>query len=235
LKATAERYLRYFGRAKDLPGVKELFQSKKKEEEEENQMVVHYRKFVGQGPAYFGDLDETDGTLLEFEQEAEEAGEPSSFSCQKAFNLARCSAFSDWEEAYLNIRTAIGIPVDEDPPRMPRWNVTRHPPTSHPPAPDQPSAKRKLRDADSIIVDAEDLKRAKTSTREAPTLTSSMTPSADDAARAAAAFIPFLNSEDLAPPQLPSRDEMEDVLLGLRKKALMSEYFGGGGEAVETK
>ena len=227
---------RYFGRAKDLPGVKELFQSKKKEEEEENQIVLHYKRFVGQGPGYFGDLDESDETLLEFEREAEEAGEPLLFLCHKALHLARVP---DWEEAHLNIRAVLRLPVDEDPPKMARWNVTRHDPTSHPPAPDQPSAKRKVRDdsgdgPDSIMAEAEDLKRVKTSTRDASTLNSTTTPSAEDAARAAAAFISFLTAEDLAPPKLPTREEMENVLLGLRKRALMSEYFGGRSEAAEA-
>jgi pre-mRNA-splicing factor ISY1 len=67
---------RYFGRAKDLPGVKELFASRKKEEEEENQALSYYKKFMNQGPSYFGDLDESDGKLLEYEQEAEEEGTP---------------------------------------------------------------------------------------------------------------------------------------------------------------
>lgn len=67
-------YVRYFGRAKDLPGVRELFQSKKKEEDEENVAQAFYKKFTTQGPAYFGDLDEQDGTLLEYERQAEEEG-----------------------------------------------------------------------------------------------------------------------------------------------------------------
>ena len=66
--------VRYFGRAKELPGVRELFQSRAKEEDEENQVHAFYKKFMGQGPAYFGDLDEQDGTLLEFERSAEEEG-----------------------------------------------------------------------------------------------------------------------------------------------------------------
>lgn len=66
--------IRYFGRAKDLPGVRELFQSRKKEEEEENQALAYYKKFMKQGPGYFGDLDENSGKLLEFEREAEQEG-----------------------------------------------------------------------------------------------------------------------------------------------------------------
>ena len=67
---------RYFGRAKDLPGVRELFQSKKNEEEEESQAFAYYKKFMGQGPAYYGDLDETQGPdgILAYERTAEEDG-----------------------------------------------------------------------------------------------------------------------------------------------------------------
>jgi pre-mRNA-splicing factor ISY1 len=57
-----------------LPGVKELFEGRKKEEEEENIAQNYYKKFTGQGPAYYGDLDEHDGKLLEFEQQTEDDG-----------------------------------------------------------------------------------------------------------------------------------------------------------------
>ena len=68
------RAARYFGRAKDLPGVRELFQSQKKEVEEENQALAHYKRFMNQGPQYYGDLDESSGKLLEFERAAENDG-----------------------------------------------------------------------------------------------------------------------------------------------------------------
>lgn len=45
-------------------------------------------------------------------------------------------------------------------------------------------------------------------------------------AEAAAAYIPFLTADNLLPPTLPTREEMEAVLLDLRKKALVEEYFG---------
>lgn len=66
---------RYFGRAKELPGVKELFQGRKKEEDEENQALAFYKKFQQQGPAYYGDLDEKDEQLIKFERKTEEEGE----------------------------------------------------------------------------------------------------------------------------------------------------------------
>jgi pre-mRNA-splicing factor ISY1 len=48
-------------------------------------------------------------------------------------------------------------------------------------------------------------------------------------AQAAASYIPFLTTEDLLPPKMPTREEMETVLLELRKQALVEEYFGGNG------
>lgn len=48
--------------------------SKKKEEDAENQAQAFYKKFTNQGPAYFGDLDEADGKLVEFELQAEDEG-----------------------------------------------------------------------------------------------------------------------------------------------------------------
>lgn len=54
-------------------------------------------------------------------------------------------------------------------------------------------------------------------------------PEADQArihAQAAASYISFLTTEDLLPPKMPTREEMETVLLGLRKQALVDEYFG---------
>lgn len=71
---------RYFGRAKELPGVKELFASKKKDEEEENIAANYYKKFLNHGPGYYGDLDEADGKLLEYEMQAEEEGAIDVFS-----------------------------------------------------------------------------------------------------------------------------------------------------------
>jgi pre-mRNA-splicing factor ISY1 len=42
--------------------------------EEENQALAHYKRFMNQGPQYYGDLDENSGKLLEFERAAENDG-----------------------------------------------------------------------------------------------------------------------------------------------------------------
>ncbi|KIM41213.1 hypothetical protein M413DRAFT_445260 [Hebeloma cylindrosporum] len=203
---------KYFGRAKDLPGVRELFQSRKAEEEEENQALAYYKKFMNQGPSYYGDLDEVDGKLLKYEQEAEE---------------------EDWEEACINLRGALGLPEDTSTPKIPRPTATTQVIESNSSRP-PPSSKRKAPSQnedvamDSVTVD--DSKKAKiVPDGTAAGKTVAVPPAADASrlhAQAAAAYIPFLDVEHLLPPKLPTHNEMEGVLLALRKKALVEEYFG---------
>ncbi|RDB17306.1 Pre-mRNA-splicing factor ISY1 [Hypsizygus marmoreus] len=199
---------KYFGRAKDLPGVRDLFQGKKKEEEEENQALAYYKKFTNQGPTYYGDLDEVDGALLEYEKEAEE---------------------EDWEEAYSNVREALGLPSDAP---IPKLANSGHPslPLSSRDTQQGSAMKRKTTDKADVemLAPDENSKRAKSAV---PATAASVVN--DDQARihaqAAASYIPFLDTESLLPPKMPTRPEIENVLLELRKKALVEEYFGEEG------
>lgn len=77
-----QRGYKYFGRAKELPGVKELFEGAAREQEELEALKKTddvYKAFKDQGPAYFGDLDEQDGELLKAEHAEEEEGAPLPF------------------------------------------------------------------------------------------------------------------------------------------------------------
>ena len=97
--------------------MKELFQSRAKEEDEENQAKSFYKKFMGQGPSYYGDLDEKDGSLLKFEEEAEEEG-----TCLDPWewdDFVEMFFFSDWELAYANLRDVLGLPENDPPPKIP--------------------------------------------------------------------------------------------------------------------
>jgi pre-mRNA-splicing factor ISY1 len=93
-------------------------------------------------------------------------------------------------------------------------------------------AKRKAPDEDGDVdmatIDAD--KRPKTQELSEPAHTGDSALAADATAathaRAAAAYISFLSAEELMPPKLPTREGMEEILLGLRKKALVEEYFG---------
>ncbi|KIJ64918.1 hypothetical protein HYDPIDRAFT_132128 [Hydnomerulius pinastri MD-312] len=207
---------KYFGRAKDLPGIRELFESRKKDEDEENQTLAYYKKFMHQGPAYFGDLDETQNgdELLEYEREAEEA---------------------EWRDALIHIRETLNLPLDDPIPPMPR---SASQPPSAPPSDIPPStskAKRKASaDADVDMGNAgvdpppDSSKRSKMDATSTDITPASSKNSMEAHAQIAASYITFLSPDALLPPKLPTREEMEGVLLRLRKEALVNEYFGEG-------
>lgn len=83
-------------------------------------------------------------------------------------------------------------------------------------------------DVDMTPLD-DDVKRPRISHESKPNGTPAVMDAAHAHAAAAASYIPFLVTENLLPPKMPTRQEMETVLLGLRKKALMEEYFGEEG------
>lgn len=94
-------------------------------------------------------------------------------------------------------------------------------------------AKRKASDGDISMEDAGDegtQKRSKADSNDDGGRVSTAPESTDDpvlqGAKAAALFIPFLSPDDLLPPKLPTKEQLEGILLGLRKKALVEEYFG---------
>ena len=63
---------RYFGRAKDLPGVKELFEAAK-QKPETTKVDTRHELRVRVDASYYGyNLDEEDGTLLEYERQKEQ-------------------------------------------------------------------------------------------------------------------------------------------------------------------
>lgn len=205
---------KYFGRAKDLPGVRELFQSKKKEEEEESEALSFYKKFTNQGPAYFGDLDEADGKLLGYERQAEE---------------------TEWRDEYTNVREILDLPLDDPIPEIPRGSLASSsplPPNGLSPPQHLSNTKRKAQEED-VEMDAADTeaeKRLRKAESDNTTKADVSSHRGADSIRAhattAAAYLGFLSPEDLMPPTLPTREEMEGVLLALRKQALVEEYFG---------
>ena len=218
---------RYFGRAKELPGVRELFQSRKREEEEENQAQSYYKKFINQGPVYFGDLDEVDGKLLLYERQVEDNG-----LSRSHLSTFISSPFLEWEDACLTLRGVLGLPTDEPIPELSRGV----PPSFALASAISPAPKSK-RKADGSSDDheihdqsTEPSKRPKTNASTADPMPESASDDVTQAhAQAAAAYITFLNPRALMPPKMPTREEMQDVLLQLRKKALVQEYFGDEG------
>lgn len=161
--------------------------------------------------------------------------------------VCRCSLFTnkmlsictEWEEAYNNLRETLGLPLDEPIPKMPRRDLVS---TTQLASFDSNTlvgdTKRKAPDDDdddstsATVAEVDHSKRSKNDAIPPPTNVNGTTNGQLDtdtvtkAASAVAAFIPFLTPDDLLPPKLPSKQEMEDVLLKLRKKALVEEYFG---------
>lgn len=143
----------------------------------------------------------------------------------------------DWEEAYSNLKAALGFPADSPTPKIPRPN--NEPTTSTINSiPSAPGKRKADQDSDVKMSDATEKAPSKRSKKKVPPPAKDVkTPESDESsdpqvahARAAAAFIPFLAPENLLAPKMPTREEMEGVLLTLRKQALVEEYFGNGEE-----
>ncbi|KAG8725436.1 NineTeen Complex (NTC) component [Ceratobasidium sp. 428] len=171
------RGYKYFGRAKELPGVKELFQRNTEKEDEENKVYAYYKKYLDQGPAYFGDFDEDDEELLRYEKETEE---------------------KEWEDAYQRLRTSLNLSSDAPVPKIPRPNPV---PLS------KIMAQLPQPGEDATMTGAENGDTDSTNTTHPPMLS-------------------VLSPADLQHPKMPTKEEMEGVLLALRKRALMEQYLG---------
>ncbi|CDZ96265.1 mRNA splicing factor [Phaffia rhodozyma] len=214
------RGYKYFGRAKELPGVKELFSKKAVAETDESQRAELFRRYRNQGPEYYGDLDETDGTVLDAEREREE---------------------SDWIAGFERVSNLLGASTESIPP-FPRITpvqpssstaATTTAPTTGPskrsaeeddgqaqavseeePTEDESSKKLKLTDPDS----------------ESPTDTSASLMHGTSANTTGAAGVGFigigiLNQKDLERPTLLTKSQMDKVLLDRRKQILLDQYM----------
>jgi len=125
----------------------------------------------------------------------------------------------------------LGLSSHAPPPEIPRTTTNQ---LTHDPSLDPPSSSTKRKaDDDQDVVDSggEDIKRPKiTSMIPATTRTPFETSPGPDIvmahAQAAAAQIPFLDVQHLLSPKLPSHEELEAILLAVRKRMLVEEYFG---------
>ncbi|GAA5907362.1 hypothetical protein JCM8208_007164 [Rhodotorula glutinis] len=206
-----QRGYKYFGRARDLPGVRELFASAKADQDElQSYKVLKVTRFDGAPNSYYGDgaeEGELGRELLEREREAEEKA---------------------WEDAVDNLDGEI-----DDIPSLPlptRSLISLAPPSStSAPAPDAdadadaaaPGGKRKA------APPAKGGKKAKLADGSASSSTSTSTstssaPAAD--AAPAGGFESVFTAEMLLPPKLLSAKDVEKVLVERQKRMLLDEY-----------
>jgi len=134
---------------------------------------------------------------------------------------------SDWNESCTGVRDVLGpnAPI----PEIPRRDVRV--PTPNTQVTVTSTMKRKAEQDEDMesVSNVEEIKKSKKSTSSSGG-GGGGTPAPADITRtnaqAAAFYIPFLDVEHLLPPKLPSHDDMENILLTLRKNALVEEYFG---------
>lgn len=184
---------------------------------------------MNQGPVYYGDLDDNDQNLLHYERQTEVEGARENTVQRHMDGLL--TSLSDWEQAFINVCETLGLPPDTPVPPIP-GQASAQPSLTQPQITSQATAKRKTADGESDVeMDSSRDETKRTKTEGDSDSASAQTPAATaDSTRlhaqTAASFIPFLQTEHLLPPKMPSRQEMESILLQLRKKALVEEYFG---------
>lgn len=227
------RGYKYFGRAKDLPGVKELLERSVRREEEQSEeergVREKYRRFAGQPPAYWGDEDEdvVDGheSLLEEEERRER---------------------QRWEQALRNVgeelevgegsstgEVAQLIGVEADLPRRRATNVREV--MARQAATAQGDVEME-EDQDEAAADRSDDKKRKsesTSTRAAKKAKGDRDAQEDGSNSILAQLLPALDPAQLSTPVVPDRAATEAFILRERKRMLREEYSVGGGEKIK--
>ncbi|KAJ1308671.1 hypothetical protein OPQ81_004364 [Rhizoctonia solani] len=155
------RGYKYFGRAKELPGVKELFSEKH-----------------GEG----------------------RRGKPRARALQEVPRSRACieSEQTEWENAYQNLKTSLGLPDDSPTLKIPRPDPV---PLS------KIMAQLSQTGGDVVMTNGDGNNTDSTNITHPPMLS-------------------VLSPADLQHPKMPTKEEMEGVLLALRKRALLEQYLG---------
>jgi pre-mRNA-splicing factor ISY1 len=142
-------------------------------------------------------------------------------TCPRPSQLVNIMISTEWEEACANARGALGLPSDSPVPPFPLSNPTSITSTLAPSKTQKGKSKSKSKSSKQKPPDTAPASDA---------MDVDGAVAASDPQRAAAdllvKYAPFFSPEELMQPKLPTRNEMEDVLLQLRKRAVLDEYFG---------
>ena len=253
--AGAGRY-KYFGRAKDLPGVKELFSSDKTKGEEGGWRSDRYQRFRNLPPSYYGDEDEDDGVLLEEEGRGEE-GEWNERYLQVITGLRRdvrrrevhdeqADEDMDVSDADEDVSASGGIVIPTIPRPVPTpWkqnmaafqqslstSYTQHPTEateSAEVAESSASAGEKTkRPSQDTEDDAEpgSAKRQKRADGQAVPTAPNTVAPTEETHAPAAVGFSIFSAADLAHPTIPDRSAIERMILLAKKRQLRQEYIG---------
>ncbi|KAL7416695.1 Isy1-like splicing factor [Mrakia frigida] len=209
------RGYKYFGRARELPGVKEMFAKKSQGGDEESVRGEIYKRYRNQGPAYYGDMDEVDGSVLADDRQLEE---------------------KDWQASYTRLSTILSLSPSTSPcPPFPRPAPPAPTPSTTAPSTSTSTKRDAPSESEDVDVSSTD-EPSSTTANKAPKLSSSIPtgPKADQglvnagtssAEAVALEALGVLKQEDLKMPTMLTKEEMEKVVLDARKKKLLEEYL----------
>ncbi|KNZ57775.1 uncharacterized protein VP01_2076g2 [Puccinia sorghi] len=213
--APGQRGYKYFGRAKELPGVKELFEGASKQQEELDGLKKTddvYYMFKNQGPSYYGDLDEygAEGEeLLKYESAHER---------------------QDWEDTFESISALLGIPPGET--DLPPFPIATNQVDLNTNATTEPQAPtpnvRDKRKADDDPPGTPSKKKSSNNDGSQDKQAPDSTNATDQPDRTTAPATPLsvFDPADLKPPPVPTIEKWEQLIMQLQKAELLREYIG---------
>lgn len=241
------RGYKYFGRAKDLPGVKELLNRSvaEAEEAEEGYKSNLYKRFANQPPSYLGDEDEDDGVLLEEEEAREKemwAENLEALAEQLGLEHGDDKGQGSSSGSLSDIASKLGLPAElprrraenlkaimqrnqaaaANAPRSTAEGTAEDiEPEEEPTSDGKRKSKSKAADAAKALPEDATGGSSKRSKTEAAEGASS---NGDDLL---AQILPALDPAQLSAPKVPDRKETEAFILRERKRMLREEYNVG--------
>ncbi|TXT15952.1 hypothetical protein VHUM_00455 [Vanrija humicola] len=190
------RGYKYFGRARDLPGVKEMFAKGAQAATEESARNASFQMFRNQGPDYYGDNDELDPKLAAEEEEATR---------------------QDWEQAAREAAEILALGDDAVVPFP-------EPSKPEPVLGDAASGKRKSPEPDTSKKSKKGGKGGRG--KKGAAVPPPPPPGAPSTGAGGndASFMSVFDAATLSAPPALSTDELGKILLERRKQALREEY-----------
>lgn len=215
---------RYFGRARELPGVKELFQTAGESSllRRQSQVLIpafsQLLRMPSLSPTRLRSTTCSTTSVLattaiwtrQMATSSSMSRKPKQKVCSlPAFPPSAClrALTTAWEDALDHLRETHGLDIPQPPP-LPTPSYISLDPSAPVPAPEEPAATGSKRKASAASTAA--AKKAKLASGAAE--------------RTGNGFMSVLKAEDLRPPTLLSMEEMEAYIVAQQKAALLAEY-----------
>ncbi|KAL7420783.1 NineTeen Complex (NTC) component [Cryptotrichosporon argae] len=233
------RGYKYFGRARELPGVKEMFTRGAQAATEESARNASFQMFRNQGAEYYGDLDEVDAGLIREEDElARQEWDAAARKAAAQLGLPDSAAppFPQHEPAPFPLPLEPAAPTDDD---AATGTKRKSPPPEPAPAPAPETADPVAAPAAPTAPPSRKRGKANNRKTKAPPPPPPGAPAPPTAAPAppaptsrqtaeqaalAASFMSVFDPASLRAPDALDKDAMGKILLDVRKRALLEEY-----------